>query len=217
LLGLVSGAVPGPFTALIVAAAIRGGFWEGFWIAVVPLVTETIVLALTAVLLLQLPDTALQWMGIVGGLFVLYLAWQTLRESREPEPSSAEPVPRSPRRGLLQGGLLAILSPTPWVYWFLVGAPLFLGFWRSGWSSGLSFLGAFLGGLIAVHLAIAGAAGYGQRKLPHRWRRRITVVAATALLLVGVGLIWQSAIGNFERIVRGPERLQNAVEELQER
>lgn len=217
MLGLVSGGVPGPFTALIVGTTMHGGFGAGFWIAVVPLVTETFVLALTALLLAQLPDPVLRWMGIVGGALMIYLAWRTWRDSRNPEPSSAKRLSGPPHRRLVEGGLLALVSPTPWVFWLLVGAPLFLNYWRGGWASGLGFLGAFLIGLIGVHLLIAGAAGYGERRLSKAWRRRFMVGAAVALVLVGAGLIWQSAIGNFERMVRGPERLQNAVEEFQER
>jgi threonine/homoserine/homoserine lactone efflux protein len=36
LLGLFSGVVPGPYSAMIAAAALQRGFWAGFQLAVLP-------------------------------------------------------------------------------------------------------------------------------------------------------------------------------------
>ena len=93
LLGLFSGVVPGPFTALIAVTSLRHGFWAGQRIALVPLVSETSVLAVTAVLLSHLPDHALRWTGIIGGVVILFLAIRTFREAadhpdREPQVGS---------------------------------------------------------------------------------------------------------------------------------
>lgn len=210
LLGLFSGVVPGPFSALIAATALRQGFRAGVWIAVVPLVSEAAVLVLTALFLSGLPEGVLRWMGLLGGVFVFYLARRTWEESRErPE---AEALTGSTRR-ILEGALLAILSPAPWVFWLLVGSPLFLAAWHQGWGHALAFFGSFLFFLVGIHLGVAAAAGIGHRRLSPTWHRRLMVGASVALALAGGVLIWQSWIGNFEAMVSGSENLTGAVQE----
>lgn len=210
LLGFFSGVVPGPFSALIAATALQRGFRVGFWIAVVPLVSETVVLVLAALFLSQLPERALTWMGIVGGVFVFYLARRTWREGDTPP--DAEPLTGSARR-VMEGAALAILSPAPWVFWLLVGGPLFLGAWYEGWGAAAAFLGAFLFFLVGIHLGVAAAAGYGHKRLPRVWHRRLLRGAAVALFLAGGVLIWQSWVGNFQRMVKGTETLRTLVDD----
>lgn len=208
LLGIFSGMVPGPFTALIAATALGGGFWAGFRIGIVPLVTETVVLTVTALALSQLPEEALRWMGLAGGLFIFYLARRTWQESDSPP--EADPLTGSFRQ-TAEGAVLSVLSPTPWVFWLLVGGPLFLGAWHDGWATGLAFYGSFLLCLVGMYVGIAGLAAYGQRRLSALWQARIMRVTAGALMVAGVVLIWQSYVGNFQRMVSGSETIETIV------
>lgn len=211
-IGFFSGAVPGPFSALIATTALRHGFWAGFRIGVVPLVTETVVMGLTALLISQLPQGVLRWIGVVGGVFILYLAWRTWRDSREP-PEQAESVGQA-TRSTLEAMTLAVLSPTPWAFWLFVGSPLLVGAWRQGWGHAVAFLGSFLFFLVGVHLAIAGLAGFGHRRLSRGGRGRILSVASVALLVAGGVLIWQSWVGNFQAMVTESEGVRSMVDSL---
>ncbi len=208
LLGLFSGVVPGPFTALIAVTSLRHGFWAGLRIALVPLVSETSVMAVTAVLLSQLPNGALRWMGIIGGVFILALGIRTYREAAD-HPNQEPQV--SSRQRALEGMMLAVLSPAPWVFWLLVGSPLFLSSYHQGWGHAAAFLGSFLLVFVGVYVGIARAASLGHKRLPRHWYRRVMVGAAIALFLAGGVLLWQSWIGNFHRMVRGSEGIRNMV------
>lgn len=208
-LGLLSGSVPGPFSALVVATGLEGGFWAAFWIAVVPLLSESVVLILSALFLSQMPRAVLQWMGIAGGLLLLYLAYRTWHVAKNPP--EADPSGTPSRKRLFEGVALAVLSPAPWVFWLLVGGPLFLSAWRAGWGHGLVFLGAFLVGLVGVHLLVAALAGYGHHKLPDRWHRRLGKGTAVLLVIASGVLVWQSWVGNFEQLVRGSEEIQQEI------
>jgi len=208
LLGLFSGVVPGPFTALIAVTSLRHGFWAGLRIALVPLVSETSVMAVTAVLLSHLPDHGLRWMGLIGGVVILFLGIRTYREAahhpdEEPQVSS--------RQRALEGMMVAVLSPTPWVFWLLVGSPLFLASYHQGWGHAAAFLGSFLFVFVGVYVGIARAASFGHKRLPPHWYRRVMVGAAMALLLAGGVLMWQSWIGNFHRMVQGSEDIRDLV------
>jgi threonine/homoserine/homoserine lactone efflux protein len=209
LLGLISGAVPGPFSALVAATGLEGGFWAAFWIAVVPLLSESVVLILSALFLSQMPRAVLQWMGVAGGVLLLYLARRIWRVADDPpQPGEAsEPT----RKRVVEGIALALLSPAPWVFWLLVGGPLFLSAWRASWGHGVVFLGAFLGGLVGIHLLVAGLAGYGHKKLPTTWHRRLGKGTSLALVAASGLLVWQSWVGNFERMVSGSEGVQEIV------
>lgn len=208
LLGLLSGIVPGPFSALVAATALRRGFWVGVWIALLPLVTETAVVVLTALLVSRLPEGVLRWTGMAGGLFVMYLARRTWKESRSRPAAIA--ADGSARR-ITEGALLAILSPAPWVFWILVGAPLLLGAWRQGWQPAAAFLGAFLFFLVGIHVSVAAMGGYGRNKLPPKWRRRLMKGAAVMLAAAGALLVWQSWTGNFQRMATGTETIRSLV------
>lgn len=208
LLGLFSGIVPGPFSALVATSALKGGFWAGFRIAIVPLVTESVVLGLAALFLRTLNEDALQWMGFLGGLFVFYLAYRTWKEAESTQ--EGEPLTGA-RRLVVEGVFLAVLSPAPWVFWILIGAPLFLGSLNEGWDSAALFFGSFLACLVGVHVGVAALAGMGERRLSGSWRRRL--LRAASVLLVGAGglLLWQSYVGNFQRMVAGSETIEDVV------
>jgi threonine/homoserine/homoserine lactone efflux protein len=210
LLGLFSGIVPGPFTALIATTAFQQGVRTGILVAVVPVLTETAVMALTAALLTQLPEQALQVMGVAGGGLVLFLAWRTFREARSP--AAEADIPTSGTR-VAQGIMLAVLSPAPWAFWLLVGSPMFLAAWHQGWESAAVFLASFLAVFVGIYVGIAWAAAHGRKHMPERWYRRIMFGAAAVLALAGAGLIWQSWVGNFHRIVKGSQNIESRVNE----
>ena len=208
-LGLFSGIVPGPFSAVVAATGLEGGFRAAVWVAVVPLLSETVVLIVAALMVSQLPRAALQWMGIAGGLLLLYLARRTWKVADDPpDPDSAT---GPPRKRLVEGVALALLSPAPWVFWLLVGAPISVGAYRSSFGHAVTFLGAFLLGLVGVHLLVAALAGYGHKKLPPVWHRRLAKGASVTLYCAAALLVWQSSVGNFERMVAGSREVQEEI------
>jgi threonine/homoserine/homoserine lactone efflux protein len=203
--------VPGPYSTLIAATALRRGFKAGLAVALMPLATETAVMAVTAVAVAGLPREALRWMGIAGGLLVLALAWRVWHARTAP-PARSEPITGSLRRALT-GSLLALLSPAPWAFWLLVGSPLFLAAWRDGWTAAAAFLGSFLVALVGVHVTVAALASRGRRELSGPALRRVTVAVAAGLAMAGGVLVWQAWIGNFHRMVAGPEGVRDIVDE----
>jgi threonine/homoserine/homoserine lactone efflux protein len=210
LLGLFSAIVPGPFTALIATTAFQQGLRTGILVAVVPVLTETTVMALTAALVYRLPEQALQVMGVVGGGLVLFLAWRAFREARSPAKEADEP---GSGMRVAQGVVLALLSPAPWVFWLLVGSPMFLAAWHQGWESAAVFLASFLAVFVGIYVGIAFAAAHGRKQMPKRWYRRIMFGAAGVLALAGAALIWQSWVGNFQRLVTGSQGIESRVNE----
>ena len=211
LIGLVSGLVPGPFSALVAASGLRSGFWAGFRVAIVPLVTESGIALLSVLLVSRLPDGALRWLGLAGGLFLLYMAkrtWDLAHDMEAAESTGAEA--ESPGRSMLRAATMAVVSPTPWIFWLVVASPILLGAWRQGWGLAALFVGSFLVGLVGVHVSVAAIAGQGHERLSSPWRRRLMMTAAAGLVLAGGTFLWQSATGDF-RSLMGLDELQSVV------
>lgn len=208
LLGLLSGSIPGPYSTLVVTTALDRGFRAAAQVALMPLVSELVVLASAALFIAGLPETALRWMGVGGGLLIFYLAYRTWRRSgritEEIDPSEG------PRR-LLEGMTLSLISPTPWVFWLLVGAPVFLGFWSARPLYAVTFAGTFVLMLGGVRLTMATFAAYGHHRLTPRWQQRLMRGASVVFVVAGVVLVWQAWVGNFHRMVEGSMGITDAV------
>lgn len=212
MLGLFSGFVPGPFSALIAATGLHRGFRAALGIAMTPLVTDTTVMLIAALVLSQLPEDALRWMGVLGGFLIFYLAWRTWRASRTPPDREHEPEETHETvQRVGQGALLAVLSPAPWAFWLLVGAPILLSAWRVGWGATLLFFGSFQFFLVGTHLALAATAAQGGKKLSPAWHRRLMRGAAAALVVGGGVLLWQSYRGNLHQMVQGSQTIEGMV------
>lgn len=208
LLGLLSGSIPGPYSTLVVTTALGRGFRAAAKVALMPLVSELVVLAIAALVIAGLPETALRWMGVAGGLLIFYLAYRTWHQAGR---TTEEMGPSEGPRRLLEGVALSLISPTPWAFWLLVGAPIFLGFWNTSWSYAAAFAGTFVLTLGGVRLTMAALASYGHHRLHFKWQRRLMRGATIVFVIAGVVLVWQSWVGNFHRMVEGSMGLTDAV------
>lgn len=208
LLGLLSSVIPGPFTALIAVTALQDGFTAGLRVALIPLASETGVLAVTSLLLSQLPEGTLRWLGVAGGLVVLGLGIRTFRASARGASRGT-----SPRQGgrTIEGLTVALVSPAPWVFWLLVGSPLFLSAYHHGWDRAAAFLGSFLIVFVGVYVGYAWAGSLGHRLLSGRWYRAVMVTIGAALTAGGGILLWQSWTGHIHRVLAGTEAVQEIV------
>ncbi len=208
-LGLFAGILPGAFLTLVAATALQRGLRQGITVALLPLGTELPVLLVSVLVLTQVPEVALRWLGVAGGGLLLYMAWRLIRESGAG--SLENRTPGKARSHYLRMTLVAILSPSPWVFWLLIGGPLLLNRWRVGPTHGIAFAVAFLVCFVGVMAAVAWASATGRARLDPAWRRRVLFGAGWVLVLAGVALVWQSWIGNFTEMVRAPETFRDRV------
>ena len=100
-LGFAAGAQPGPFQTYLISQTLSQG-WRRAWIAAfAPLLSDGPIVALVLLVLSQVPDWFQRVLQIVGGLFVLYLAWGAFKAWKAFNPGSeATPQngPQSPMR-----------------------------------------------------------------------------------------------------------------------
>lgn len=214
-LGLFAGIVPGPFLTLVATTALKRGLGDGLKVAMIPLVTELPVLAASVLLLTQLPDSFLRWIGIAGGCLVLYIAWKVERDARSADPADTELPPF--RGHFFRVALVGLLAPAPWIFWFLIAGPLFLNRWHVSPWHGVAFVLAFFTCFVGAMMTVAWGAAKSRNRLSLRWYRRALRAAGVVLAIGGSVLIWQSWEGNFAEMVRPQEELRDAVEEVSDR
>lgn len=151
-LGLAAGVTPGPTTAVLVAQTIRFGFADGTKVAIVPLLTDAPMIALSVLLVGQLAsvESALGAVTLLGAAFLIYLAVESFR-IQGIEAGDENVQPRSIRKGFMAN----LLNPHPYIFWFVIGAPTLLKAWTAGWEAAVSFIAGFYFCLVGSKILIA--------------------------------------------------------------
>lgn len=182
--GLSAAATPGPFQAYLLSQTVKQGWRRTLPAALAPLLSDGPIIALVLLLLTRTPDWFLKGVQVVGGLFILYLAWGAFQAFRQYEPHTPA-AEQSAQRGVLQAALMNLLNPNPYIFWSLIGGPILLEGWRTSASLGLAFLTgiylALVGGLAALIVLFATA----QHLVP---RINRTLIGLSALALAAFGL-----------------------------
>ncbi len=188
-LGFAAGAQPGPFQTYLISQTLSLG-WRRTWIAAfAPLVSDGPIVALVLLVLSQVPDWFQRMLQIVGGLFVLYLAWGAYKAWQVFAPEVETPSQPEPR-SLLRAAMMNALGPGPYLFWSLVVGPLIVTAWRENPANAifivLAFYFAMIGLNFTVILLFGQAARFGNQV-------RKAMLGFSVLALAGVGLyqLWQ--------------------------
>src|SRR3989339_1764823 len=141
ILGLIGGFVPGPILISAMTESLRS-FGKGSKIIIWALISETIIALLILLVLFSigLPVTFFYLISIIGGLYLLYLAWRVSK------------IKMINDHGLTVFNfykifLLTILNGSFWIFWITICVPLafelkeimfagqylFLFFFEAGW------------------------------------------------------------------------------------
>lgn len=189
-IGLTAGVSPGPLLFLTITSALRSGARAGVVVACAPLLSDLLVVSATLLVLGQLPQEALAVIGVLGGVFMVWLGVGTWREAATASLSAADTRSRpSTLRALRDGAVVNLLSPHPWIAWGTALGPLTLAAWRDGPVGAVAFVAAFYLFLVGSKIAIALLAGRGRRRLGDRGYRTALRVAGVLLLASGVALV----------------------------
>jgi threonine/homoserine/homoserine lactone efflux protein len=181
-LGLGAGLAPGPLLALVVTTSLARGFGAGLRVALSPLVTDSVMIAASVLLVHGLPSRAGGALGVVGGLYVIWLGVESLRDQAIEIEAADDPDP------LRRGVLVNLLSPHPWLFWLIVGGPVLVAAWGESPASALAFLAGFYLMLIGTKTAVAAVVATSRRALTEAGLRRAHRAAGILLLLTGVAL-----------------------------
>jgi len=121
ILGLSAGFTPGPLLTLVVSETLEHGIKAGIKVSIAPIITDLPIIIITIYVFSQLSNfnNILGVVSLVGGCFVLFLAYESL-SSKTKETNFEEEMPKSLAKGILAN----VLSPYPYLFWLSVGAPI---------------------------------------------------------------------------------------------
>lgn len=152
LLGLAAGFSPGPLLVMVISQTLRHNIKEGIKVSCAPLLTDLPVILLTVFLFMKLPDfkPLLGVISIAGGLFVLYLGYESLcTKGTQINLSQVEP------KSLKKGAIVNLLSPHPYLFWFSIGTPTIMKAIQVSPAAPAVFVGSFYIFLVGSKVVLA--------------------------------------------------------------
>ncbi len=191
-LGLTAAASPGPLQTLLISETLIGGFKRAAPIVLAPLLTDVPIVLLMLIVLKQLPPIAIRGLSIVGGLYVLYLAWGLWKQWRAGtgKDFKADHSRVSVWTNLRRGVLTNFLNPNPYLFWGTVGGPILL----SALDQSMLQAGAFLFGMYGVMISAMAAIAlvfHNARRLGPQIVRGLLFISIIILIVFGGSLIYR--------------------------
>lgn len=189
-LGIVAGITPGPLSTLVLNQALKNGWRAGAAVAIAPLAGDVVIVVPTLLLLEQSSKEIFTWLSLVGGVYVVFLGWETLRNPLR-DGSKADQIETTNARGFLQGLVVNWLNPHPYMFWLTVAGPLV----RTqaalcDWMSIILFLIGFYGCLVGCKILFAVMVHAGRLRLQESAFQRVVWAGGLVLLAFGIFMIW---------------------------
>ncbi len=188
--GLTAGISPGPLLTLVISETLRHNKTEGVKIAIAPLITDIPIVLLTIFILSKMAsfDMVIGIISILGGIFIAYLGYDSIR-SKGIEIEIQNLKLKSIRKGLI----VNILSPHPYIFWLMVGAPITIRAYQASPAAAFAFIIAFYVLLVGSKISIALVVDRSRAFLKNKvfiWTLRILglVLLILAILLIKEGI-----------------------------
>ena len=192
-LGLTAAASPGPLQTYLISETLRGGWRRGALVSLAPLVSDAPVVLGILLLLNQMPPWLLRGVSLVGGVYVLYLAWGMWKEWRAGAGNEIPEMEKS-RGSFKKAVLMNLLSPGPYTFWSLLAGPILLEALRLNAAYGAAFLGGFYGVFVGGMLVMAGLFHQARRFGPDVIRG-LLLVSLLVLVVFGGVLLKRGLVG----------------------
>jgi threonine/homoserine/homoserine lactone efflux protein len=155
-------------------------------VALAPLLSDAPIIILSIVLLNHLPLTALRVVQGIGGIYVLWLAWQTLRRWQNGRTQGE--TKQAGFSSLWQAAWINLLNPNPYLFW-LGQAPALVLAWQASPLYAVVYLLGFYVVFLGMLVGLAVLAAQGQR-LGDGFVRGMLLVSGLVLLGLGCRLLF---------------------------
>jgi threonine/homoserine/homoserine lactone efflux protein len=191
LLGVGAALSVGPIFVVIVQQAATSGFAASLRVILGSATADLVLLvpALAFAWVIRSLDRAALWVGTVGALFLLWLAWQAARDALRLWRQDRQ-VGVDGRWAFWKGVAGNLANPLTWTFWLATGTPAMLAAQRAGGPAGVVLFCAtwFLvaSGLEAV---IALGVARSGRLVGRRGLAWFTAASAVAFLCLAVTLV----------------------------
>lgn len=145
-LGVVATLMPGPLQTLAMNSALSHGWRKSILIGIAPLIGDLPIIVIVLFVLRQFPTEFLAIMRVLGGAFLLYIAWGAWRVFRAGTAmgDASGGAVTEPWHLLRRAVLSNVFSPGPYLFWGTIHGPLVLeGAERFGWGVALTYIAIF--------------------------------------------------------------------------
>ncbi len=153
-LGLYAGFSPGPLLVLVISQTLKHGYKEGIKVALAPIITDVPIILVTVLFLSLISryNSILGVISIIGGVYLLYMAYESFKTRGLTENIEAE-EPKSFRKG----ATVNFLNPSPYLFWITIGSPIIINAYAESILSPILFLIGFYTLLVGSKIALAYA------------------------------------------------------------
>jgi threonine/homoserine/homoserine lactone efflux protein len=186
--GLAAAAQPGPFQTYLISEALTKGWKRTLPAAFAPLISDGPIIALSLLVLSQVPSWLQRFLYIAGGIFLFYLAYGAYKSWKNFDAQIPYRETET-RQSILKAALINTFNPNPYIFWSLVTGPIFLAGWRETPAHGLSFMAGFYVTMILGFVALIIVFG-SARELGPRVNRALLGISALALFCFGLLQLW---------------------------
>jgi len=183
ILGFAAGISPGPLLILVITETITHNTKSGIKTAMVPLITDTPIIILTLLLLVQLRDFSLFFgmLSIAGGCYILKMAYQGFRAKK-----FETALENKASKGLQKGFFVNMLSPHPWIFWISIGSPIILKASQQGYTAAGIFILFFYVFIIGSKIMIALLVGKFKKNFDRYYILIQRILAGILLIFSGL-------------------------------
>ena len=184
IIGFSAGISPGVLFALILSESLQHGAKAGIKIAIAPLITDVPIVLLCYYIFKQMAQVKILLIIITfsGGLFLVYLGYKNIIATGEVNLKSVK------TNSLRKGVITNFLSPSPYVFWMSIGAPLLGSAFGINVTTGIIFLIIFYTLLIGLKITIAILASKARRFVGGKAYK--IVIRLLGFVLAGLGLFY---------------------------
>jgi threonine/homoserine/homoserine lactone efflux protein len=133
---------------------------------------------------------------IIGGFYILYLAWDAYKTTKRTEDISLSDVPQSRQRvTFLKGITMNLLNPNVYIFWATIGVPTILTGWQISPFYGIAFGFGFYITMIPVTMfwiRLMGTVGYLKPSLQTKlsWLIIVLLVIVSITMIVNGLMSW---------------------------
>ena len=190
-LGFAASIQPGPFQTFLISRTLQDGWRRTLPAAFAPLLSDIPPVMLALLVLTSLPAGAEGILYLVGGCFVLFLAYGAFRSFQSYSFNPAALL-QSGRRNFLKAVGVNLLNPNPYLEWGFVMGPLLLKGWRESHLYGAAFAVAFYAAIVATCAGIILLFAGVSRVFP-RVNRILLGISVVALAAFGIYQLYLGA------------------------
>lgn len=194
--GLYAAVLPGPMQAFLLSQIIHSGWKRTLPLALIPLGSDGPVMLSLFFLLSQLPLWFTHVLRIIGGFYILYLAWDAYKTTKKTDNISLSDIPQSRQRvTFLKGITMNLLNPNVYIFWATIGVPTILTGWQISPLYGIAFGLGFYITMIPVTMfwiRLMGTVGYLKPSLQTKlsWLIIVLLVIVSITMIVNGLISW---------------------------